>query len=126
MGTDVEGRNIIVVDDMIASGGSMVEVARELRKRGAKSIYLVATFALLTEGAEVFINAYNEGLFNKLYATNLSYVPEEIKKEIWYEDVDCSMQIAEIIDKFNNHQSIEPLFNNKKQLIEKIERIKNS
>jgi ribose-phosphate pyrophosphokinase len=126
MGTDVEGRNIIVVDDMIASGGSMVEVARELRKRGAKNIYLIATFALLTEGAEVFINAYNEGLFNKLYATNLSYVPDEIKKEIWYEDVDCSMQIAEIVDKFNNHQSIEPLFNNKKQLIEKIERIKNS
>jgi ribose-phosphate pyrophosphokinase len=123
MGADVKNKNIIIVDDMIASGGSMIEVARELKKRGANHIYLAATFALLTEGIGAFVKAYNEGLFNKLYVTNLSYVPKTIKEEIWYSDVDCSMQIALIINTLNNKESLKSLFNNK-AIIDKIEELK--
>ena len=76
--------DVIVVDDMIASGSSMIEVAKDLKERGANKVYLVATFALLTEGPDCFIKAHQEGLFDKLYATNLSYVSDKIKKEKSY------------------------------------------
>ena len=66
MGVDPSGKNVIVVDDMIASGGSMIEVAEHLREMGTKNIYLIATFSLFTEGVEKFIDSYNLGLFNKL------------------------------------------------------------
>lgn len=125
MGADVKNRNILVVDDMIASGQSMIEVAKELKLRGANHIYLIATFALLTEGIEGFMKAYQEETFTKLYSTNLSYVPETIKKQEWYCDVDCSMQLATIIDTLNKKQSIQPLFDGKKQIIEEVEKIKN-
>lgn len=126
MGADVKGRDIIVVDDMIASGQSMLEVAKELKERGANHIYLIASFALLTEGMQGFINSYNEGMFTKLYSTNLSYVPEEIKKQEWYHEVDCSMQLATIIDTLNKKESIEFLFDGRKQILEKINKVKNS
>lgn len=124
MGADVQGRDIIVVDDMIASGQSMIEVARELKKRGADHIYLIATFTLLTEGMENFINAYKEGVFTKLYSTNLSYVPQDTKNQEWYHEVDCSMQLAIIINKLNRKESIEFLYDGKKQMFDKIKKAK--
>ena len=124
MGADVKNRDIIVVDDMIASGQSMIEVARELKKRGANNIYLIATFTLLTEGIQGFIDAYKEGIFTKLYSTNLSYVPDVIKQQEWYYDVDCSMQLASIIDTLNKKQSIQPFFDGKKQMLEEIKKVK--
>lgn len=124
MGADVKDRNIIVVDDMIASGQSMIEVAKELKSRGANNIYLVATFALLTEGIQGFMEAYQEGTFTKLYSTNLSYVPKTIKNQSWYCDVDCSMQLATIIDTLNKKHSIQPLCDGKKKMFEKIEKMK--
>ena len=120
MGADVKGKDVIVVDDMIASGGSMIEVCEHLRGKGARNIYLIATFALFTEGCEKFVEAYDKGLFNKLYSTNLSYVPDEIKKNKWYVDVDCSRYLAVIIDTINKKGDIEALWNGKKQIIDKI------
>jgi ribose-phosphate pyrophosphokinase len=118
MGADVKDKNIIVVDDMIASGSSMIEVATLLKEKGAAKIYFVATFALLTEGPDAFIKAYNEGLFNKLYTTNLSYVSEVIKKETWYQEVDCSSRMANIINALNNKESLKPLFNGKQEILD--------
>lgn len=120
MGADVKDKDVLVVDDMIASGGSMIEVCEHLREKGARNIYLVATFALFTEGIEKFVEAYEKGLFNKLYSTNLSYVPDEIKKNNWYVDVDCSRYLAVIIDTINKKGDIEGLWNGKKQIIDKI------
>ena len=124
MGADVEDKNILIVDDMIASGASMIEVARELKEKGAKNIYLVATFALMTEGINSFIEAYKQGYFNKMYVANVSYVPEIIKRQEWYYDVDCSNQLAQIISNLNNKKSLKGLCNNKKDLFEKINQIK--
>lgn len=120
LGTDVKDKNIIIVDDMIASGTSMIEVARDLKERGAKNIYFIATFSLFTEGIEKFVEAYNQGLFTKLYSTNLSYVPERIKKYDWYFDVDCSKFIAKIINTLHHKECIEKLQNGKLEMIEKI------
>ena len=120
MGADVANKDIIVVDDMIASGGSMIKVCELLKEKRARNIYLVATFALFTEGCEKFVEAYEKGLYNKLYSTNLSYVPEDIKKNTWYVDVDCSKYMALIINTFNKKDDIEPLWNGKKKIIDKI------
>lgn len=97
LGKEPNDYTAIVIDDMIASGGSMLDVARELKERGAKKVLLVATFSLFTNGISKFQEAYEEGLFDKLYTTNLTYVPKEIKELEWYHDVDCSKQLAEII-----------------------------
>ena len=120
MGVDVKDKDILIVDDMIASGNSMLETAKELKEKGARKVFLVATFSLLTEGNKNFIEAYEKGYFDKLYSTNLSYVPDEIKKEFWYHEVDCSYQIAEIIKTLNEKKSLDKLLNGKKEIIEKI------
>lgn len=124
MGANPKGKDVIIVDDMIASGGSILEVAENLRERGVDKIYLIATFALFTEGTEKFVDAYNNGLFNKLYSTNLSYVPESITEKEWYQEVDLSKYIATIINTLNKKEDIEPLFNGKKKVINKIKKKK--
>lgn len=122
MGADPKDKDILVVDDMISSGGSMVEVAENLKKRGARNIYLIATFSLFTEGIEKFNDAYKNGLFKKLYSTNLSYVPKEINKTPWYKEVDCSKYLALIIDTFNKKSDISLLWDVKKRIINKIKK----
>lgn len=125
MGSDVEGKNIIIVDDMIASGQSILDVAKQLKLRGANNIYFIATFALFTEGIERFMQAHQEGIFTKIYSTNLSYVPDSIKSQEWYYEVDCSMQLATIIDTLNKKQSVQPLLDGKKQILEELKKIRN-
>ena len=90
IGKPVLNKDIIIVDDMIASGESMLDVARELKKRGANRIYLFSSYAMFTKGVEVFNKAHEEGLFTKLFATNLSYIPDEAKKQEWIEIADCA------------------------------------
>jgi len=124
MGADPEGKDIIIVDDMIASGGTIIEVAENLRARGADKIFPITTFALFTEGTDKFVKAYEDGLFNKVYSTNLSYVPKEITKKEWYHEVDCSKYIAEIINTLNKKESTENLYNGKKKIISKIKKKK--
>lgn len=122
MGADVKGKNIIVVDDMIASGASMLEVASELKKRGAKKVYLIATFALFTEGTDTFKEGVEKKLFDKLYSTNLSYVPDAIRECNWYNEVNCSKLIADIIKTLNNKKPLEKYRNGKAEILKKIER----
>ena len=125
MGCDVEAKNVIVVDDMIASGSSMLEVAEELKKRGAKKVYLVATFALFTSGLDSFNKAYKDGIFDMLYTTNLTYINPKLKKQKWFCDVDCSMFLSKIINVLNRHQSISPLLNGKEEIVKLINEKKN-
>ncbi len=123
MGADVKGKNIIVVDDMIASGGSILEVAKELKNKGAKNVYLASTFALFTEGIEKFDQAFNEGLFEKIYTTNLTYIKSEIKNKEWFHEVNCSHKIAEIINTLNSGDSISSLLNGKEAFFKKIAKL---
>ena len=120
MGADPKNKDILVVDDMIASGSSMIEVAQKLKDKGAKNIYLIATFALFTEGTENFKKAYEQKIFTKLYTTNLSYIPKEIEEVKWLTKVDCSKYLAKIIKTLNKNENIENLWNGKKEIIKKI------
>ena len=111
MGSDVKGKNVLIVDDMIASGGSMIEVAEKLREMGANKIGITCTFALFTEGFDKFLKAKEKGLFDFLYTTNLSYIPKEITNYNWFYDVDMSDFVAEIIDSMDKKQPLTEFFN---------------
>lgn len=118
IGPEIEGNNVIVVDDMIASGGSILEVAEELKRRKAKKVYLIATFSLFTNGIEIFKEAHKNKAFDKLYTTNLSYILDGAKKEKWIEIVDCTNYLARIIDTLNKKESIAPLLNGKEIVLD--------
>ncbi len=109
LGKDVKNKNVIIVDDMIASGTSSLDVAQELKNRGANKIFFFVTFALFTAGFDLFDEAYQKGLFNSLYATNLTYIPEEIIKKPWLQIADCSEYLAKVIDSLNKGNSISNL-----------------
>lgn len=110
---DIEGRTAIVVDDMIASGGSMFDVIDELKKRGVSHIYMMNTYALFTEGIDKFDKYYNEGKFDGIYTTNLSYIPEEYKEKKWLNVVDCSKHLAKVIYNLHQGESISELVRDK-------------
>lgn len=97
LGSDVKDKVCFITDDMIASGLSMIEVAELLKKKGAKKIIMIATFALFTEGIETFKTAKKKGWFDALYTTNLSYLPEELKQYSWTHVVDCSTDIMQLV-----------------------------
>ena len=118
IGRDVKDKDILIVDDMIASGESMIDVARELKKRGAKNIYMMSAYSLFTKGVDVFDKAYDEGLFTRLYTTNLSYVPKDVLKRKWIYQADCSEYVAKIIYTYYMGKSISPLLEYRSKILE--------
>lgn len=109
LGDDLEGKDVLIIDDMISSGGSMIEVAKELHKRKAKRIYCAATFGLFTSGLEEFDKAYEEGIISKVMTTDLIYQPDELFTKPWYESVAMGKYVALLIDTLNHDQSISSL-----------------
>ncbi|MBQ9300585.1 MAG: ribose-phosphate pyrophosphokinase [Clostridia bacterium] len=111
LGADVEGKDILVVDDMLASGDSMIDVCRELKCRKANRIYALPTFALFTSGPDMFRKAWEEGIITKVIATDLTYCPPEIKEEPWFVQADMSKYISYIIATLNHDRSLHGLLN---------------
>lgn len=111
LGADVSGKDMIIIDDMIASGDSMLEVARMLKDKGAKNIYMCATFGLFTNGLRSFDEAYQKGYFTKLVTTNLVYQTPELLTRPYYISCDMSKYIALIIDTLNHDCSLSGLLN---------------
>lgn len=112
LGESTYGKTVLVADDMLASGGSMLDVAAELKNQGAAKINFFTTFALFTKGVsgiDMFDEAHEKGLFNSFYTTNLSYIPEPILQRPWLYTADCSMYLARIIDTLNKGKSIREL-----------------
>ena len=111
LGKDVEGKDVIVIDDMIASGGSIIDVCKQLKAKGAKRIFFFVTFGLFTEGFEVFDKAYEEGLFTKCFTTNLIYHPDGLMDKEWYAEVNMCKYMALMVDTLNKDHSISDLLN---------------
>jgi ribose-phosphate pyrophosphokinase len=109
LGADLEGKDVFIVDDMISSGESMIDVATELKRRKANNIYVAATFGLFTSGMEKFDDAVEKGIISKVLTTNLVYTPEEVLKRDYYISVDMSKYVALLIDTLNHDQSISGL-----------------
>jgi len=106
LGSDVSGKDVIIIDDMISSGDSMIHTAQELKNRNANRIFVCSTFGLFTNGMEKFDKAYNAGLISKVITTNLIYQPEELLSRPYYESADMSKYIALLIDALNHDGSI--------------------
>ena len=103
LGTDLNGKDAIIIDDMISSGGSILDTSRQLKeKMHASRVFLCTTFGLFTDGLDVFDEAYAKGYFDKLVTTNLTYQPPEVEDREWFECADMSKYAAMIID-FINH-----------------------
>ncbi len=109
LGSDVSGKDILVLDDMIASGESVIEVAGELKKRNARRIYVAATFGLFSNGFEPFDKAVTDGVITGVLTTNLVYQPDELMQRPWYISCDMSKYLAYIIDTLNHDSSISDL-----------------
>lgn len=109
LGTDVEGKDMIIIDDMISSGESVLEVAAGLKARKANRIFVFSTFGLFTNGLDKFDKAHEEGLITKVLTTNVVYQTPELLERDWYISCDMSKYIAYIIDTLNHDQSISDL-----------------
>jgi len=109
IGKPLDGKNVLIIDDMIASGGSIIEVIERLSQYDIKDVYSFVTFPLFTKGVAAFDKLYEEGKLKKLYSTNLTYVPEEIVNRPWFEQVDLSKYIAKLINTLNHDHSISGL-----------------
>lgn len=111
LGSRVEGKDVIIVDDMISSGESMLDVAKELKRRKARKVFVCATFGLFTNGLQKFDEYYENGLIDRVLTTNLVYQSADLLSRPYYIDVDMSKYIALIIDNLNHDASLSELLN---------------
>ncbi len=125
LGTSVEGKDMIIIDDMISSGESMLEVAAALKARKARNIFVFSTFGLFTNGLEKFDEAYEKGYINRVLTTNLVYQTPELLEREWYINCDLSKYIAYIIDTLNHDTSISDLLNPVERIQTIVTRYKN-
>ena len=111
LGQDVRGKDVIIVDDMIASGGSLLDVAKQLKEKGANRVFNFATFGLFTEGLEKFDEAYKNGIITKIFCTNLVYRRPDLDGKEWFQEVNMCKYVAYIIDTLNHDDTISDLLN---------------
>lgn len=111
LGSSVEGKDVVILDDMISSGDSIIDVARQLKQRKAKRIFAAATFGLFTNGLEKFDQAYEEGIFDAILTTNLIYQTPELLSRPYYINCDMSKYMALMIDTLNHDGSISDILN---------------
>ncbi|MBQ4069513.1 MAG: ribose-phosphate pyrophosphokinase [Lachnospiraceae bacterium] len=125
LGASVEGKDVFIIDDMISSGESMLDVAAELKRRKARRVFVAATFGLFTNGLEKFDDAYEKGIIDKVLTTNLTYQTPELLEKPYYINCDMSKYIALIIDTLNHDASISELLDPVNRIQECIEDYKN-
>ena len=125
LGQDLEGKDVIIVDDMISSGGSLLDVATQLKKvYGAKRVFNFATFGLFTDGFKEFDEAYEKGIIDKILTTNLVYRKPEIHEKPWYVEVNMCKYVSYIIDTLNHDNTISELLKPDKRIAALLEKHK--
>lgn len=122
IGGDVEGKDILVVDDMLSSGDSVLDIAYELKKRKAARVFVAVTFALFTDGVDAFVKARKDGLIDKIFATNLTYRRPELASADWFVEVDMSKYVAKIIDSINYDESLGSLIDPSQRIMALMEK----
>ena len=111
LGDSVEGMDILIVDDIISSGDSMLDIAKAMKERGARKVFCAVTFGLFTEGIDNFNKAYEAGMFDKVFATNCIYRRPELLEAPWFADVNMCKFVALLIDAINHDASLSNLIN---------------
>ena len=125
LGSDVTGKDVIIIDDMISSGESVLEVASELKRRKANKIFIFSTFGLFTNGLKKFDKAYEEGYITRVLTTNLVYQTPELLEKPYYINCDMSKYIAYIVDTLNHDASISNLLNPNDRIQKLLSKYKN-
>lgn len=118
MGRDIAGCDALIVDDMIASGESAFDIAKELKMRKARNVYIASTFVFFTEGTSKFQKYFEEGIIKRVYSTNLTYIPQYVKETCWFREVDMSSFLAQVINILNDNKSIAPYLDATKNIKE--------
>ena len=126
LGNSVEGRDVIIIDDMISSGDSAIDVARELKNRGARRIFMFATFGLFCNGCANLDRAYEEGIITRIFTTNLNYRTQEIIDRPWYTEVSLCKYVAYLIDTINKDQTISDLLNPVTRIHNLVDRVRGN
>ena len=116
LGRDVKGKDVIIVDDMISSGDSVIDVATQLKAKGAKRIFVFASFGLFCNGLERLDEAYASGIITKIFTTNLVYRTDELLAREWYREVNMCKYVSYIIDTLNHDQTISHLLDQSKKI----------
>ena len=116
IGPDVSGKSILIIDDMLSSGESIIDIAYMMKERGCKNVYSITTFAFFTDGIEKFEKLHNEGIISKIYATNASYLNKGLNDKDWFVKVDVTDFIANVIYLINEEKSLGTILNNESQL----------
>ena len=122
LGDSLDGKDVLIIDDMISSGESMIDVAKELKRRNARRVFCLSTFGLFTNGLEVFDRAVEEGIIEKVITTNLTYQTPELLSRDWYASSDVSKYVALLIDTLNHDASISDLLNPTERIKEYLEK----
>ena len=104
LGENIDGKDIIIIDDMISSGGSMLDTARQLKKMNARRVFICCTFGLFTDGLKAFDEAYEKGYFDKVVTTDLTYLPPQLYSKPYFIEADMCKFTASLID-FMNHDA---------------------
>ena len=116
LGRDLTGKDVIIIDDMISSGESLLDVALQLKEKGAKRIFNFATFGLFTDGFDKFDKAYADGVITRIFTTNLVYRTPELLSKEWYVEVNMCKYVSYIIDTLNHDDTISNLLNPAKRI----------
>ncbi len=122
LGASLEGKDVLILDDMISSGESMIDVAKELKARKARRVFCLSTFGLFTNGLDVFDKAVEEGIIEKVITTNLTYQTPELLERDWYVSSDVSKYVALLIDTLNHNGSISELLDPTERIKEYLEK----
>lgn len=125
LGDSVDGKDVIIMDDMISSGESMIDVAKELKRRNARRVFCISTFGLFTNGLERFDKCYEDGTIYKIITTNLTYQKPELFEKEWYESADVSKYIALLIDAINHDASISDILDPTERIKKRIQEYKD-
>ncbi|MDY2664144.1 ribose-phosphate pyrophosphokinase [Bariatricus massiliensis] len=125
LGSSVEGKDVIILDDMISSGDSILDVAKQLKARKAKRIFAAATFGLFTNGLDKFDKAYEDGLLDGILTTNLIYQTPELLSKPYYIDCDMSKYIALVIDTLNHDGSISDILDPSERIQNILQKYRN-
>lgn len=120
LGADVEGKDVFIIDDMISSGESLIDTAKELKERKARRVFACCTFGLFTSGFNKFDQAYANGTLNGVFTTNLIYQQPELLTKPWYISVDMAKYIALIIDNLNHDMSISSILDSSQKINDKV------
>ena len=125
LGQDLCGKDVIIVDDMISSGDSLLDVAYQLKEKGAKRVFAFSCFGLFTDGPSKFSAAYDKGIIDRVFTTNLVYTNPEVKACDWHVEVNMCKYVSYIIDTLNHDQTISELLNPVKRIEKLVERHKS-